>query len=71
MAETFKIPDKGEVIDSDWRDDIDLAGIEYEEFKQEADYVLPETVKRASVKRAKNKRIGHEALFGINDRIAA
>ena len=69
MAETFKIPNK--VIDSEWRDDIDLAGIEYEEFKQEADYVAPETVEKASVKRAKNRRIGHEGFFRVNDKIAA
>ena len=80
MAEKLNLPNK--VIDADWKDDIDL---DYELYggneKQEREYIseAPENaelidrkeVKNASVKRAKNRRVGIVALFKEDDLLAA
>ena len=71
MVATLELPK--EVIDSEWRDDIDLPGIEYEEYKDEAHYIKPEQVEKATVEKAKqrNIKIGRVALFGKNEKILA
>lgn len=62
----LKIP--SEVIDSEWRDDID-----YEAYMDEANYIQPEKVEKATAEEAKkrNIKIGHVALFSKNDELVA
>ena len=67
-TETIKLPT--EVIDSDWKDDID-----YEPYKNEDKYkyIQPQKVESATAEQAKrrNIKIGHVALFGKNEKLAA
>ena len=64
-TETIKLPT--EVIDSDWKDDID-----YEPYKNEDKYkyIQPQKVESATAEQAK-RRIGHVTLFGKNEKLAA
>ena len=64
--ETLKTPTK--VIDSDWRDDVD-----HEPYMDEANYIQPKTVEKATAEEAKkrNVKIGRIALFSKNDELAA
>ena len=70
-TETIKLPT--EVIDSDWKDDID--DIDYEPYKNEDTYkyIQPQKVESATAEQAKrrNIKIGHVALFGKNEKLAA
>ena len=63
-----KLKTPAEVIDSDWRDDVD-----YEAYADEANYIQPKTVEKATVEEAKkhNIKIGHVALFSKNDELVA
>lgn len=64
MAETLKLNLPNEVIDSEWRDDVDVEYATYGDEKQERQYISPESVNKESIKRIKNRKIGHLALFG-------
>ena len=66
MTEKLRLPN--EVVDSDWKDDIDFTP-----YKNEADYVPPAEVEKATVEQAKrrNVKIGHIALFSKNEKLAA
>lgn len=64
-----KLKTPTEVIDSDWRDDVD-----YEAYADEANYVQPKEVEKATAEEAKklNVKIGHVALFSKeNDKLVA
>ncbi len=76
--ETLNIP--SEVVDSDWKDDTSL---DYEIFggdnKKESEYASPvegqkinkKDVKNININKIKQRKIGHYALFGQNDKILA
>ena len=60
MAEALKIPNQ--VIDSDWKDDIDFET--YGTDKQEMEYISPDQVSKESIEKikARNEKIGHSIL---------
>ena len=67
-----------EVIDSDWRDDIDTAGLEYEPYGGDERKEIEEgakLVKKSEVEGAtlnyKKRKIGRVALFKTGDKLAA
>ena len=66
MTEALKLPTK--VIESDWKDDID-----FEPFENEAKYVSPTKVEKATAEQAKNRniKIGRIALFSRGDKLVA
>ncbi|MBR2994196.1 hypothetical protein IKF43_02280 [Candidatus Saccharibacteria bacterium] len=66
MTERLKLPT--EVVDSDWKDDID-----YTPYEDEMNYISPENVENATAEQAKrrNIKIGRVALFGENEKLAA
>ena len=52
MTEKFNLPKGGEVIDSDWHDDVD-----YETYgtpKEEMEYVPPESIKKENIEKLKS-----------------
>ena len=52
---TFNLPDGDKVVDSEWRDDIDVDYAIYgDDEKQEGEYVSPEKVSRESIKEIKS-----------------
>jgi hypothetical protein len=55
MAETFKIPTQ--VVDSDWKDDID---VDYAIYGNEKEYISPNNVSKESIQKikARDQRIG-------------
>jgi len=57
-----------QVVDSDWKDDID-----FEPYKDEADYIQPDKVegKTAAQAKKRNIKIGHVALFTKDEKIVA
>lgn len=57
-----------QVVNSDWRDDID-----FEPYKDEADYIQPDKVegKTAAQAKKRNIKIGHVALFTKDEKIVA
>ena len=57
-----------EVIDSDWKDDID-----YEPYMNEEAYIQPEKVERATAEQAKHRdiKVGKVALFSKNEGLVA
>ena len=61
MAETIKLPTQ--VVNSDWKDDIDVG---YATYKDEKEYISPSEVSKESIARIKqrNQRIG--SLFTGN-----
>ena len=60
MAEALKIPNQ--VIDSDWKDDIDFQT--YGTDKQVAEYVSPAQVSKESIEKikARDEKLGHSIL---------
>lgn len=66
MTETIKLPK--EVVNADWKDDID-----YTPYDNEMDYISPAKVETATAEQAKrrNIKIGHVALFGKNEKLTA
>ena len=66
MKEQLEIPNK--VIDYDWRGNVD-----YEAYADEANYIQPEKVEKATAKEAKRRdvKIGRIALFSKNDELLA
>ncbi len=71
MTEKLKLPKQ--VIDADWKDD---AGLDYETYgtkKQEMEYVSPSEISEESIKRIKDRKIGHNVLniFSKNEKLAA
>lgn len=71
MAEKLKIPNQ--VIDSDWKDDVDVDYAIYGSESKERSYVSPEEVSRDSIKRIKARKTGRAALgfFNKNQKLAA
>ena len=73
MAETLKLPKQ--VINSNWKDDIDIDYatsedikdnvIDFEPYPEEADYVSKKKVSKESLARikARNQRIGAKTFF--------
>ena len=62
MAETLKIPNT--VIDSDWKDDVDVDYAIYGgNEKKEREYISQEEIKEEAIKRIKARKIGAVALF--------
>lgn len=57
-----------QVVNSDWKDDID-----FEPYKDEADYIQPDKVEGKTAVQAKkrNIKIGHVALFTKDEKIVA
>ena len=55
MAEIFKIPTQ--VVDSDWKDDID---VDYAIYGDEKEYISPNNVSKESIQKikARDQRIG-------------
>ncbi len=70
MTDTIKLPK--EVINSNWKDDID-----YEPYKQEAKYISPEEISKESIKRIKARKLnmirGNKflSIFNENNKLAA
>ena len=66
MTEKLKLPT--EVVNSDWKDDID-----YTPYEDEMNYISPEKVENATAEQAKrrNIKIGRIALFGKDEKLAA
>ncbi|MBQ3452840.1 hypothetical protein IJG28_01380 [Candidatus Saccharibacteria bacterium] len=60
--EKLTLPSK--VVDSDWKDDID-----FEPYKDEADYIQPDKVegKTAAQAKKRNIKIGHVAIFAKDE----
>lgn len=55
---TFKVPDDGKVIDSDWQDDIDVEYAIYgDNEKQEGQYISPKSVSKESIKKIKKLQV--------------
>lgn len=69
MTQKLKIPN--EVIDADWKDDIDFAGYGTEE--QEMEYISPEKVSRESIKRIKARKRGQtiHSIFTKHEKLVA
>ncbi|MBR2837115.1 hypothetical protein IKE79_02030 [Candidatus Saccharibacteria bacterium] len=70
--QTIKLPNK--VINSNWRDDIDIDYATYGNDQEEAKYISPNKVSKESIKliKRRNQRIGAKALFfARTDRLAA
>ena len=73
---TFKVPDDGKVIDSDWKDDIDVDFAIYGgNEKQEGEYINPDKVitkeTQRKIDRIKAKKIGVTTLEILKDTVAA
>ena len=71
MTEALKIPNQ--VIDSDWKDDIDFETYGKND-KEEMEYVSPDKIDEKSIKeiKAKNEKIGHSILSILKqDKLAA
>lgn len=64
--EKLKLPT--EVINSEWKDDID-----YEPYMNEETYIQPDKVERATAEQAKHRniKIGKVALFSKNEELIA
>lgn len=75
MTEQLKIPNQ--VINSDWRDDVDLDYETYGTNKQEREYISPAEISKVSIEKIKahklNKERGHKLLtvFSRNEKLAA
>ena len=58
----WNIPNNGKVVDSDWKDDIDVEFATYGSEKEEKEYISPDKVvtknERRRIDRIKNKKIG-------------
>ncbi len=67
MTEKFNLPKGGEVIDSDWKDDIDFET--YGTDKEEMEYIPPESIKKESIE--KLKTINLRPLFKARGRKVA
>ena len=72
MTETLKIPNQ--VINSDWRDDVDFET--YGTDKQEREYISPAEVSEESIEMIKARKLnqarGHKLLiFGKNEKLVA
>lgn len=52
MAEALKLPK--DVVDSDWKDDIDIDYETYGTEKEEMEYVAPESVSKESIEKIKS-----------------
>ena len=72
MAEKLKLPT--EVVDSDWKDDIDFQLIGGSEHG-EANYKNMTLIKKSEVKNSttnyKDRKIGRVALFSLRDKLVA
>ncbi len=75
MTEQLKIPNQ--VIDSSWRDDVDLDFETYGTDRQEREYISPAEVSDVSIEKIKarklNKERGHKLLtvFSRNEKLVA
>ena len=69
MTQKLKIPK--EVINADWKDDIDFEG--YGTEKQEREYISPEEVSRESIKRIKARKRGQtiHSIFTKHEKLVA
>lgn len=72
---TFKVPDDGKVIDSDWKDDIDTEFAIYGgNEKQEGEYINPDKVvtkeTQRKIDRIKAKKIGVNIMSIITEKAA-
>ena len=69
--EKLKIPNK--VIKAKWEDDVDVDYATYGDEKQEIEYISPDKVSKESIKRLKERKIGHTvfSIFTQKDKIAA
>ena len=58
----WNIPNNGKVVDSDWKDDIDVEFATYGNEKEEKEYISPDKVvtknEQKRIDRIKNKKIG-------------
>ena len=50
MTETLKLPNK--VVNADWKDDV--AGMDFETYDEEAEYIAPDTVSDESINKIKS-----------------
>ena len=67
----LKIPNK--VIKAKWEDDVDVDYATYGDEKQEREYISPDKVSKESIKRLKERKIGHTvfSIFTQKDKFAA
>lgn len=58
----WNIPNNGKVVDSDWKDDVDVEFATYGSEKEEKEYISPDKVvtrnEQRRIDRIKNKKIG-------------
>lgn len=59
MAETLKFNIPNEVVNADWKDDID---VDYATYKNEGEYVSPEKISKESLRQIKMRKVGIKAL---------
>ncbi|MBQ7201940.1 hypothetical protein IJS18_00925 [Candidatus Saccharibacteria bacterium] len=65
MAETLELPNT--VIDSDWKDDVDVDYAIYGgSEKNERQYISPDEIKKETLNKIKQQRIGKFALFKVS-----
>ena len=75
MAEKLNIPNK--VIDSEWKDDIDVDYATYgRNDKEEMEYISPKKVSRETERKiesikSRNVKLGRFAMFALKDKLAA
>ena len=69
MAEKLNIPKR--VVDSDWKDDVDIDYATYGDEKAEREYISPTEVSKESISMIKKRKLGHNALFTLKDKLAA
>ena len=72
---TFKVPDDGKVIDSDWKDDIDTEFAIYGgNEKQEGEYINPDKAvtkeTQRKIDRIKAKKIGVNIMNILTEKVA-
>ena len=52
---TFSLPDDGKVVDSDWRDDVDVDFCLYgDDEKKEGEYISPKKISKESIREIKS-----------------
>lgn len=71
MAEKLSLPK--EVINSEWKDDVDVDYAIYgDNEKTESEYISPEAVSKESISKIKARKIGHDVLnMFTSDKVTA
>ena len=71
----WSIPNNGKVVDSDWKDDIDVEFATYGSEKEEKEYISPDKVmtknEQKRIDRIKNKKIGASVADILGIKLAA